>query len=73
MASHKGLEQYPLDDGHDVVNIQSLEISTVILDCLKLQKTKYDYVFLFLVEPFAEIKEDLGIKKSNLRGLLQKT
>ena len=38
---------------------QSLgDTPTVILDCLKLQKTKYDYVFLFLVEPFAEIKED---------------
>ena len=64
MASHKGLEQYPLDDGHDVVNdghdvVNILgDTPTVILDCLKLQKTKYDYVFLFLVEPFAEIKED---------------
>ena len=56
---HKGLEQYLLDDGHDVVNIaEPGDTPTVILDCLKLQKTKYDYVFLFLVEPFAEIKED---------------
>ena len=54
---HKGLEQYLLDDGHDVVNIsQAGDTPTVILDCLKTQQTIYDYVFVFLVEPFAEMK-----------------
>ena len=58
MASHKGLEQYPLDDGHDVVNIPELGDIHCNIGLFKITKTKYDYVFLFLVEPFAEIKED---------------
>ncbi len=56
---HKGLEQYLLDDGHDVVNISEAgDTLTAILHCLKLQQTKYDYVFVFLVEPFAEMQNE---------------
>ena len=48
MASqHKGLEQYPLDDGHDVVNIPDGDTPTVILDCLKLQKQNMIMYFYF--------------------------
>ena len=57
---HKGLEQYLLDDNHTVTNTAKPgDGLDVILTTLKEHsKQKYDYVFVFVVDPHRDIEQD---------------
>jgi len=56
---HKGLEQYLLDEGHDVIN-ESRPGDSLKKIFLSLQEHKqiFDYVFVFVVEPNNAIDDD---------------
>tara|TARA_B100001057_G_scaffold395521_1_gene405067 strand:+ start:1415 stop:2068 length:654 start_codon:yes stop_codon:yes gene_type:complete len=56
---HKGLEQYLIDTGHQVTNLsRGGDSLKTIYENLQNIKEIYDYIFVFTVEPFAEIDDN---------------